>query len=130
MAIDATSAALLGALIGGASGIIGTIITVIYSGRREVKSFERLHTKEHFERVCSAYEFALNIFFNFRRGGGNPDRASYGDMFAHISLYGSPEVRALLEAWLSGPQNLENLEIEKIIAAMQAHLASLKNEIK
>ncbi len=130
MNIDSTIAALLGATIGGVIGVIGTIITVVSTSRREFTSFRRSQLQQNFDWVSSAYEYALNVMFNIKRDG-NPDRATYGNVFAQLSLFGSPEVKSLFDHYLAlDSEKKKEFETQKLINAMKEHLHSLQNATK
>lgn len=113
--INSTTAALLGAIIGGIIGVIGTIITTWANFKKESQSFKRSNTQKHIEEVLSAYSFTLNVVFNLKREG-NPDRASYGDAYARISLYGSDEVKRLLNQIIELPGDKKReIDLDRII---------------
>ncbi len=123
--IDAAFAALLGAVIGGVIGVIGTILTNQAAARRELASFKRASSRQHVDRLRSTYEFALNVLFNLERSG-NPDWATYGDMFARVSLYGSEEVKRILDAYLKPHAKEAPFDIQCLIQAMKSHLEELE----
>ncbi len=130
MNVNSTIAALLGSLIGGVIGIIGTIITIWATFEKESKSFRRNHIQKHVEEIISAYSFALNVFFNLKRNG-QPDRASYGEVYVKLSLLGSDKVKSILNEIIQLPPDKKaDLDIERIIAAMQDHIKELKSDLK
>ena len=88
MQLDSATSALIGAVVGGLIGVVGTAITAWTTARRENVSFARANSQPHAERVGEAYDFILNVLFNMNRGG-NPDRTSHGNVFVRASLYGS-----------------------------------------
>ena len=129
LTISSTNAALAGAIIGGVIGIISTLITTWATFNKESKLFKRNNLQKHLDEVLSTYSFALNVFFNMKRDG-NPDRASYGDVYARISLYGSIEVRRIVQTIVdSAPDKKRDLDIDLIITAMKKHTDKLEKEL-
>ena len=124
MPIDSTVAALIGAAIGGVIGVVGTVITAWATSRRERNAFLRLSSQQNADRIRSAYEHALNVLFNLNRGGG-PDRATYGNLFAQVALFGSAEVSAMLNAYLEMPAQDRQADLPKFIEAMKRHVEAL-----
>jgi hypothetical protein len=126
MQIDAATAALLGILIGGIIGLVGTSITVTSSARLQVRAYNQANHQQKLERVIAAYEFALNVCFNLIRDG-NPDRATFGAMFAQLSLHGSEKVKKIMEDYLELPTNQsKSLDIKRLYSAMAEHIADLE----
>ena len=124
MPIDSTVAALVGAAIGGVIGVVGTVITAWATSRRERTAFLRLSSQQNADRVRSTYELALNVLFNLNRGGG-PDRATYGNLFAQVTLFGSAEVNGLLNTYLAMPTQERQADLSKFADAMKRHVESL-----
>jgi phage-related protein len=102
--ISSTTAAILGTIIGGIIGVLGTIITTWATFEKESKSFNRNISQKHIEEVLSVYSFALNVFFNLK-SGGIPDRSTNGEVYARISLYGSVKVKNILNEIIQISQN-------------------------
>jgi hypothetical protein len=124
--LDPAVAALLGSVIGGIIGVCGTVVTAIATTRREFRAFQRTQSQQSFDRICAAYEYALNVFFNLKQSG-SPDRASYGKMFAEVSLYGSSQVKALLDDYLArSPEDQAKFDVQQLIRLMKEHLESLQ----
>lgn len=110
---------LLATATGGGIGIAGLLLKS-KTDARHAKSQQRL------DRVRSTYEFALNVVFNLQRDG-NPDRTTYGDMFARVSLYGSAEVKRVMDRYLANPTD-KTFDIRELSAAMQTHLETLASK--
>ena len=125
MQLDSATSALIGAVIGGVIGVVGTAITAWTAARRERVSFVRTHSPQQIDRVRDAYDFALNVLFNMGRGG-SPDRASYGNVFARVSLHGSSEVKRMVDAYLEAPRE-RHIDLPRLIEAMKAHLLELES---
>lgn len=126
--LDPGQAALIGALIGAGSSVVVQVIAAIVTARHETRSFRRTLRKEVIASVADAYEYALNVILNMQRGE-NLDRATYGNVFAQISLRGSPKVKTLVKEFLALPVTTrESFNIELLIEAMQQHIAQLENE--
>ena len=125
MQLDSATSALLGAVIGGIIGVGGTVITAWAASRRELRAFRRARSQQHIDRVRETYELALNVFFNINRSG-NPDRATYGDTFARVSLHGAPEVRHILDDYLAASPSDKKLDVQRIVQAMKTHLNELE----
>ena len=124
MPIDSTVAALVGAAIGGVIGVVGTVITAWATSRRERNAFLRLSSQQNTDRIRSAYEHALSVLFNLNRGG-SPSRETYGNLFAQVALFGSAEVRAMLNAYLEMPAQDRQVDLQKFIEAMKRHVETL-----
>lgn len=129
MTIDSTTAALFGAIIGGLIGVIGTLITTWATFKQESKSFKRNNSQKHIDDVTSAYFFSLNVLFNIKRGG-SPDRATYGDVYAKISLIGSDEVKLLINEIIALPDDKrKEINLDKIIESMTRHIKTLEGRL-
>lgn len=126
MQLDPAISALIGAVIGGVIGVIGTTITVWSASRRELKAYRRTKSQQHSDRIRETYEYALNVFFNLARDG-SPDRATYGNMFAQLSLYGSREVKRILDNYLTAQTtDKHSIDLENLIQAMKKHLSEVE----
>ncbi len=126
--LDPGVAALLGALVGAGSSVIVQIVAAFVTASHETRTFRRTLRKETIASVADAYEHALNVLFNMRRGGA-PDRATYGAVFAQLSLRGSTEVKSLMEEFQNlSSQDRTGFDIDKMIKAMQAHLEQLEHD--
>lgn len=126
--LDSGQAALMGALIGAGASVIVQIIAAFVTARHETRSFQRTLRKEQIASVADAYEYALNVILNMKTGGG-PDRATRGNVFAQISLRGSVQVKALVEAFLAlSPEEKRVFEMEPLIKAMQQHIVQLEKK--
>ena len=128
MQLDPAISALLGALIGGVIGVVGTVLTAWFSSRRERTSFRRTTSLQHIDRVRDTYQHALNVLFNLT-SGGNPDRATYGNLFAQVSLIGSLKVNDLLQAYLDLPLPRKPPDVTAFIRAMTEHLSDLQSRL-
>jgi len=129
MTIDSTTAALLGAIIGGLIGVIGTLISTWATFKHESKSFKRNSSRKHIDDVISVYSFSLNVLFNMKRDG-HPDRATYGDVYAKVSLIGSNEVKALFNEIIAIPTDKRNeINMDKIINSMTHHIKELEGQV-
>jgi gas vesicle protein len=126
MQLDSAASALIGAVIGGVIGVVGTAITAWTAARRERVSFERTKSQQHVDRVREAYDFALNVLFNMNRGG-NPDRTSYGNVFARVSLHGSADVKRIVDAYIEAAPRERQIDLLGLIVAMKAHLSDLES---
>lgn len=126
--LDPTISALAGALIGGVIGVVGTVLTAWFAASRERLAFRRSVSLQHCDRVREAYEHALNVLVNMSNGG-NPDRTTYGNLFAQVALLGSPEVDSLIQNYLEQSQPRKAPDLPKIIAKMKTHMAALRNEL-
>ena len=116
--IDPAILTLTGTAVGGIIGIAGLLMKV-KADARHAKSQQRL------DRIRSTYEFALNVVFNMQRSG-NPDRTTYGDMFARVSLYGSPEVKRILDRFLAATPPDKAFDIRELSSAMKAHVDQIE----
>ena len=125
MTVDPAVSALVGAAIGGIVGVVGTVLTVWSASRRERQNFLRTASQQHADRVRTTYEHALNVFFNLNRGG-SPDRATYGDLFARVALFGSPAVNDLMDAFLAAPVKDRQIDVDALVIAMKKHLSELE----
>ena len=125
MQLDSGTSALIGALIGGVIGVVGTAVTAWTTARRERVSFERAKSQQHVDRVRDVYDFALNVLFNMNRGG-SPDRTSSGNVFARISLHGSPDVKQIVDEYLATAPQDRQIDLPRLIAAMKAHISELE----
>lgn len=126
MQFDSATSALIGAVVGGVIGVLGTAITALTAAHRERVSFERTHSQQYIDRVRDAYDFALNVLFNMDRGG-SPDRASHGNVFARVSLHGSSEVKRIVDAYLRATPQERQIDLPRLIEAMKAHLSELES---
>ena len=124
MPFDSATSALLGAVIGGVIGVIGTAIAAWATSSRERTAFVRTRSLQHTDLVRETYAFALNVFFNLDTGG-MPDRATSGKMYADISLHGSPLVREILLTYLAAKPQERTIDMTRLREAMRAHLAEL-----
>jgi hypothetical protein len=129
MTIDSTAAALLGAIIGGLIGVVGTLISTWATFKQQTKSFNRNSIQKHIDDVISAYAFSLNVFFNIKRDGF-PDRATYGDVYAKISLFGSDEVKSLVNEIIVLPsEKRKEINVDKLINSMTHHIKELEEQL-
>jgi len=126
MGLDSATSALLGAVIGGVIGVVGTALTAWTSARRERVAFERTTSQQHVDRLRETYDCALNVLFNMDRGG-NPDRSTYGNVFARISLHGSTEVQRIVEAYLAAAPGERQIDMPHLIKKMKSHISELEN---
>ena len=119
--IDPVILTLSGTAIGGVIGIAGLLMKS-KSDAKHAKAQQRI------DRIRSTYEFTLNVVFNMQRDG-NPDRTTYGDMFARVSLYGAPEVKRALDRYLAAtPSDRKTFDIRELSSAMKAHVDQLEAE--
>jgi hypothetical protein len=128
MPLDASTAGLVGAVIGGVIGTVGTLITAWATANREKTAFARAQSDQHLNRVREVYDYALNVLFNMERGGA-PDRASLGTAFARVSLHGSSEVDRMVQAYVNAPAQQRQLDMNRLIAAMKSHLSELESSL-
>jgi gas vesicle protein len=101
--LDPGFAGLYGALIGAGSAVTVQIIAAIVTARHETRSFRRTLRKETMASVADAYEHALNVVMNMKRGAV-PDKSTRGNGFAQISLRGSSRVKELVRQFLDLPE--------------------------
>lgn len=128
--LSSTTAALLGAIIGGVIGIVGTLITTWAAFEKETKAFRRASSQKHIDDVISAYQTLLRIIFTMKRELGIAEDA-YNGVFAEISLVGSDEVKSILNDIIKLPHNQrKTIDTDKAIAAMQKHIKSLQGNLK
>lgn len=128
--LDPGVAALIGALIGAGSSVVVQVIAAIISARHEARSFQRAFRKEVIGSVTDAYEYTLNVLFNMKRGNP-PDPATYGNVFAQISLRGSDEVNELMNEFHSlAPAARADFDVSRVINAMQNHVKQLEREVR
>jgi len=127
MHLASASSALIGAAVGSLLTLLGTVIAAWAAARRERLSFERVHSQQHIDRVRDGYDFALNVLFNMKRGG-SPDRATHGNVFARISLLGSPEVRHIVAVYLEAAPQDRSIDLARLIEAMKSHLHELETD--
>lgn len=128
--LDPGVAGLYGALIGAGSAVIVQIIAAIVTARHETRSFRRTLRKESLASVADAYEHALNVVMNMQRGG-HPERTTLGNVFAQISLRGSPRIKELVCQFIDLPENEKSaFDIDLLIKEMQWHLARLEREAR
>lgn len=128
--LDPGVAGLYGALIGAGSAVTVQMIAAIVTARHETRSFRRTLRKESLASVADAYEHALNVVMNMQRGG-HPEKTTRGNVFAQISLRGSPRVKELVCHFLDLPDaEKPAFDIELLIKEMQWHLAQLEREAR
>jgi hypothetical protein len=126
--LDPGLAALIGALIGAGSSVVVQIIAAVITARHETRSYRRTLRKELIASVLDSYEYALNVIFNMQRGGG-VERSTEGNVFAQISLRGSPLVKKLVEDFRELPiDERKSFKIDILIGAMQQHITQLERE--
>ena len=117
--LDPGFAGLYGALIGAGSAVTVQIIAAIVTARHETRSFRRTLRKETMASVADAYEHALNVVMNMKRGAV-PDKSTRGNVFAQISLRGSSRVKELVRQFLDLPETERPaFDIDLLISEMQ-----------
>lgn len=80
--------------------------------------------------VADAYEHALNVVMNMKRGAV-PDKSTRGNVFAQISLRGSSRVKELVRQFLDLPETERPaFDIDLLISEMQRHLTRLERDAR
>ena len=90
--MDGATAALLGALVGGAGVIGAQIVASIGTSKQQERALQQAVDQGWLTTVGDTYEFVLQHLTNEAQGS-RADRASRGHMVAKVNLYGSGQVR-------------------------------------
>jgi hypothetical protein len=114
----------VGALCGALPGTIAAVLVARGAAQQETTRIARQLREAEIERVRQAHAFVLNVAFNYRRGG-NPDRPTQGQLYAHVQLDVSPSVRAELLPFVHGHSPWQELPVEALVSKMREHVEAL-----